>query len=86
VAQIALAKEPFEVTVAGSSDASAAKGRFFAAVSHGVGFVALLAMFFVDEGAGRDGFGSSGERIGARMVFCGNAVPMRGSCGAEEQG
>lgn len=86
MAEVALAKEPLEVAVGGGLDPFGAQRWLFMAVAGRVGFVALLAVLLVDQSTGGDGFGPGGEGVGAGVVLCGNAVPMRGSCGAEEQG
>ena len=50
--EVSLADEPFEVAVGGGLDAFSAQGRLFLAVAHRIGFVALFAIFFVEQSAG----------------------------------
>lgn len=77
MAEIALAQEPLEVAIGGRLHAGAAQGRFLAAVTHGVGFVAVLAMLAVDQSTRRNRIGMGGERIDTIVVLCGHVFPMR---------
>ena len=52
MSEVALAKEPFEVTVGGGFYAGRAEARFFMSVAHRIVFVTLGAVVFVDQSTG----------------------------------
>lgn len=86
VGQVALAEEPLEVAVGRRFDVVAAQGRPFAAVAHGIGAVALLAVLSIDEGAGSGALRAVGEGVDADVLFGRNALPTRAGRGTEHHG
>jgi hypothetical protein len=73
--QIALAEEPLEIAVARGPDVLASQRGPLVSVTLGVRHVTLLAMIAVEEGAGWDGVGPVGQRIGLDVVSGRDAIP-----------
>src|ERR1035438_1185780 len=86
VAQVALAEEPLEFAVGGGTDTLSAQGGLFAAVSEGVGFVALRAVLVVNPCSGGNGRGLVGEGVGTVTILGRDVLPVRTGCGRKGQG
>src|ERR1035438_2379528 len=75
--QVALPQKPLNVPITHCAYPLAAQGGPLVSITHGVRFVALLAVFAIDVCARRNRLGFSSQRIRPRMILGRNMLPSR---------
>lgn len=84
MAQVALAEEPFQVSIGGGVDLHGAERGSFVAVAEGIGPMTLGAVIPIEDGTCGCGIWLAGKRVLADMVTRGNVGKM--GCDGSQRG